>query len=89
MDIAEVGIDTLHGLTVQHRLQTEHTVSSWVLRTNVNHIIIGTKQTVLLALQVAILVQIILQTVVGLYIILQRIFVVKLPVLAEGVTLEV
>ena len=82
-------IDALDSFAVEHCLQTEHTVGSWVLRTNVNHIVIGTEQTVLLALQVAILVNEIFQTVIGFYIILQRIFVVELPVLAEGIALEI
>ena len=89
MDITEVRIDALHGLTVQHSLQAQHTMGSRVLRTDVNHIVVGLKQFVLLALQLTLLVQIVLQTVVRLYIILQGVLVVKLPVLTEGVSLKV
>ena len=89
MDIAQVRIDALDGLTVQHRLQTKHTMSSGVLRTDVDHIVVRTEQLVLLALQITVLVKVELQTVVGLYIILQRILIIKLPVLAEGIALEI
>ena len=43
-----MGIYTLHDLTVEHRLQTEHTVGTGVLRTDVDHIVVRTEQTVLL-----------------------------------------
>ena len=89
MDISQVWIDALNGLAVQHCLQAQHTVGSWVLRTDVDHIVVGAKQAVLLALQVAILVEIELQSVVGLVVVLKCVLVVKLPVLAEWVTLEV
>ena len=82
-------IDALYDLTVEHCLQTEHTVGSRVLRTDVEHIVVIAKQLVLLALQLAVLVEVVLQTVVGLYIILESVLIVKLPVLAERITLEV
>ena len=40
-------IDTLHGLTVEHRLQTEHAMGGGVLRTNVDDIVVGTEQLIL------------------------------------------
>ena len=89
MDITKVWIDALHGLTVEYSLQAQHTMGSRVLRTDVNHIVVGLKQFVLLALQLTLLVQIVLQTVVRLYIILQGVLIVKLPVLTEGMSLKV
>ena len=89
MDVAQVRIDMLHGLTVEHRLKAKHTMGGGVLRTDVDHIVIRTEQLVLLALQVTILVKVELQTVVGLYIVLKRIAVVKLPVLTERIALEI
>jgi hypothetical protein len=89
MDVAKVWIDALYDLTVEHCLQTEHTVGSRVLRTDVEHIVIIAKQLILLALQFAIVVEIVLQTVVGLYIVLEGVLIVKLPILAERIALEV
>ena len=60
-----------------------------VLRTDIDHIVIGTKQSVLLTLQVAVLVQIELQSVVGLNVVFKGVFVVELPVFTEGIALEV
>ena len=48
MDIAEMRIDALHGLTVEHCLQAKHTVGGRVLGTDVDHIVIRTKEFVLL-----------------------------------------
>ena len=89
MDIAKVRINALDGFAVKYRLQAKHTMGSRVLRTDVNHIVVRTEEAVLLALQIAILIQIELQTVVGLYIVFQGVLIVKLPVLTEGMTLEV
>ena len=82
-------VDALHGLTVEHCLQTEHTVGSRVLGTDVDHIVVGAKQSVLLRLEITILVDEVLQTIVGFYIILKGIGIVELPVLAEGEALEI
>jgi hypothetical protein len=89
MDVAKVWIDALYDLSVEHSLQTEHTVGSRVLRTDVEHIVIIAKQLILLALQFAVVVEIVLQTVVGLYIVLEGVLIVKLPILAERIALEV
>ena len=79
----------LHSLTIEHRLQTKHAMRSGVLRTDIDHVVIGSEQLILLRLQDTVLVEIILQTVVGLFVIFQRIGIIKLPVLAEGITLEI
>ena len=71
MDISEVGINLLHDLAFKHGLQTQHTVSGRVLRADVDDIVVGVEQLVLLRLQVAVLVDEILQTVVGLVVVLQ------------------
>ena len=89
MDVAQVRIDMFHGLTVEHRLKAKHTMGGGVLRTDVDHIVIRTEQLVLLALQVAVLVDIELQTVVGLYIVLEGVLIVELPVLTERIALEI
>jgi hypothetical protein len=89
MDVAKVWIDALYDLSVEHSLQTEYTVGSRVLRADVEHIVIIAKQLILLALQFAIVVEIVLQTVVGLYIVLEGVLIVKLPILAERIALEV
>ena len=89
MDITQMRIDTLNSLTIQHGLQAEHTVSSRVLRTDIDHVVVGAEKFVLLSLQIAILVEVELQTVVGLYIILKGVLIVELPVLAEGIALEI
>ena len=82
-------IDALHLLAVEHRLQTEHAVGRGVLRTDVDDIVVGGKEAVLLRLEYAVLVEIELQTIVGLHVVLERVLVVELPVLAEGIALEV
>jgi hypothetical protein len=89
MDVAKVWIDALYGLSVKHSLQTEYTVGSRVLRADVEHIVIIAKQLILLALKFAIIVEIVFQTIVGLYIVLEGVLIVKLPILAEWITLEV
>jgi hypothetical protein len=89
MDVAKVWIDALYGLSVEHGLQTEYTVGSRVLRADVEHIVVIAKQLILLALKFAIIVEIVFQTIVGLYIVLEGVLIVKLPILAEGITLEV
>ena len=48
VDIAEVWIDALDGLTVENGLQAEHTVGGGVLRTDIDNIVIAGKQLVLL-----------------------------------------
>ena len=78
-----------HGLTVEHCLQTEHAVGGRVLGTDVDHVVISAEEFVLLGLQEAIFVEIELQTVVRLFIVFKCILVVVLPVLTEGVALEV
>ena len=60
-----------------------------MLRSDVDDVVVGGEELVLLHLEVAVLVQIVLQTVVGLHVVFQRIFVVELPVLAEGIALEI
>ena len=67
-------IHALHDLAVDHRLQTEHTVGTGVLRTDVDHIVVRTEQAVLLRLKHAAVVDIILQSVVWLHVVLKRIF---------------
>ena len=47
MDIAQVRIDSLDGLIVYNSLQTEHTVSRRVVRTEVYHVVVRLEQTVL------------------------------------------
>ena len=47
MDITQMRIDVLHRLTVEHCLQAKHAVRGRVLRTDIDDIIIGTKQPVL------------------------------------------
>ena len=42
MNITEVWLDALHGLTINNSLQSEHTVGRWVVRTDVD----GSKITV-------------------------------------------
>ena len=89
MDIAEVRINALDGFSVKYRLQTKHAVSRRVLRTDVDDVVIRTEEAVLLRLQVAVLVNKVLKTIVGLYIVLEGVLIVKLLILAEWITLEV
>ena len=60
-----------------------------MLRADVDDVLVAGEELVLLDLQVAVLVEEVLQTVVGLHVVLQRIAIVKLPVLAEGIALEI
>ena len=64
-------------------------MSSRVLRTDVDYIVIGIEKPVLLSLQITVLVEIVLQAVVRLHIVLQLILIVVLPVLTEGEALEI
>ena len=89
MDIAQVGIDALHSLTIQHGLQTQHAMGSGVLRTDVNHIVISAEKLILFALQNTILIKIELQTIVRLYIVLQRVLIVELPILTDRLALKI
>ena len=89
MNVAQMRIDALHGLTVEHSLQAEHTMRGRVLRANVHHIGIVFEERILLACKTSVLVYFILQAKVGLHIFFQRILVVACPVLAEGMALEV
>ena len=79
----------LDRFSIKNSLQAEHTVGGRVLRTNVNHIIVSAEEAILLGLQVTILIQIILQTIVRFHIVLQCVLIVELPVLAEGIALKV
>ena len=60
-----------------------------MLRANIDNIVVTGEQLVLLRLQIAILVEIILKTIVWLDIVIQRVAVIELPVLAEGKTIEI
>ena len=57
MDIAEVRIDALHLLAVEHSLQAEHTVGRRVVRTNVHHEVLIVEQTLLGSYQVAVSIE--------------------------------
>ena len=89
MDIAQMRIDTLHDFTVDYCLQAEHTVSTRVLGTDVDDIVVITKQAVLLRLESSAVVDKILQAVVGFNIVFKRIFARSLEVLAQGPSLEI
>ena len=89
MDIAQMGIDALHGFTVENRLQAQHTVSRRMLRADVDHIVIIAEKRILLLAQIAILVKPEFQAIVRLHVVFKRVLVVGLEILAEGIALEI
>ena len=92
MDITEVRIDALHGLTIDDSLQTEHTVGRWVVRTDVDYVVILIEATLLGSYQVTILAQAVLYGEIILRLIGARELVglrAHVEVLAERIALEV
>ena len=55
VDVTEMGIDMLDGLTIDHSLQTQHTVSRRVVRAKVDNEVVIVEQAVLGFHQLAIL----------------------------------
>ena len=92
MDITEVWIDALHSLTIDNGLQTEHTVGRWVVRTDVDNILILVEAALLCSNQVTILAQGVLHGEVILRLISARELVclrAHIEVLAQWIALEI
>jgi len=92
MDITEVRIDALHSLTIDDGLETEHTVGRWVVRTDVDHVVILVETTLLSSYQVTILAQGVLYGKIILRFVGARELVglrAHVEVLAEWIALEV
>ena len=64
--VAQVRIDVLHGLAVEHRLQSQHTVRRGVVRTEVHHKVVVIKESVARLHQFAQVVEVPLRRVVAL-----------------------
>ena len=82
-------IDALHDLTVNNGLQAEHTVGRWVLRTDVDYILVVGEEFSLAANELSVGIEAINLSVFWLHIVLKRVRVIILPVFAEWVALEV
>ena len=85
-------IDALHGLTIDNSLQTEHTVGRWVVRTDVDYVVILIEATLLSSNQVTILAQGVLHGEVILWLISTRELVclrTHIEVLAQWIALEI
>ena len=92
VDITEVWIDALHGLTINNGLQSEHTVGRWVVRTDVDNIVVLIKATLLCSNEMSILAQGILHGEVILRLISARELVclrTHIEVLAQWIALEI
>ena len=92
VDIAEVWIDALYGLTIDNGLQTEHTVSRWVVRTDVDYVVILIEATLLSSNEMSVLAQGILHGEVILWLIGTRELVcirTHIEVLAQWIALEI
>ena len=92
VDITEVWIDALHSLTINNSLQSEHTVGRWVVRTNVDNIVVLIKATLLCSNEMSIFAQGILHGEVILWLIGTRELVclrTHIEVLAQWIALEI
>ena len=92
VNITEVWIDALHGLTINNSLQSEHTVGRWVVRTDVDNIVVLIKATLLCSNEMSILAQGILHGEVILWLIGARELVclrTHIEVLAQWIALEI
>ena len=92
MNITEVWIDALHSLTINNSLQSEHTVGRWVVRTDVDNIVVLIKATLLCSYEMSILAQGILHGEVILWLISTRELVclrTHIEVLAQWIALEI
>ena len=92
VNVTEVWIDTLHGLTIDNGLQAEHTVGRWVVRTDVDNIVVLIKATLLCSNEMTIFAQGILHGEVILWLISTRELVclrTHIEVLAQWIALEI
>ena len=92
MNITQVWINLGYSLTIQHRLQTKHTVCRRVLRTNIHNEVIISKQRTLCTNEFTILIKIPLCSCIKFYIILRSIHVlsrIHVIILTEWITLKV
>ena len=92
VNITEVWIDALHSLTINNGLQTEHTVGRWVVRTDIDYVVILVEATLLCSNEMSILAQGILHGEVILWLISTRELVclrTHIEVLAQWIALEI
>ena len=91
VNISAVRIDASYGLTVEHRLQSEHTVCSRVLRSDIDYILIVAEEFAAMSLQVSVLVERVRASAVGFRVVIQgEGFILRhLVVLSEWEALEI
>ena len=92
VNVAKVWIDALHGLAVNNGLQTEHTMSGWVVRTDIHHIVVIVETALLGFYQMSVGTQRVLYGEVVLWLVGAGELVglrTHVEVLAQWMTLEV
>ena len=92
VNITEVWIDALHGLTVDNGLKTEHTMGRWVVRTDVDNILIIIETTLFSSYQMTISTKTVFYSEIILWLISTRELVclrTHIEVLTQWIALEI
>ena len=92
VDISEVRINALHGLTVDNGLKTEHTMGRWVVRTDVDNILILIEATLFSSYQMTISTKTVFYSEIILRLISTRELIclwTHIEILAQRIALEI
>ena len=92
VDISEVRINALHGLTVDNGLKTEHTMGRWVVRTDVDNILIIIEATLFCSYQMTISTKTVFYCEIILWLISTRELIglwTHIEILAQRIALEI
>ena len=89
MYVAQVRINLLNDLAVEQSLQSQHSVSGGMLRTNVYHKVVVGEQRVVLFHQTALLVKAVLAAVAWLVVVVEGVAFNRLIVFAKRIAAEV